>query len=255
MGLVVTLGHEIKKRDATITEFFLAYLYSNSDNIEENLAYLETMKEREAEEKANESEESSDSETEPVHSQAQVEDEASRRALEGFLTGEQQQPPATQIQAEQPAPAPQNVAPQQSVAETAPAEAADNGWEEIIHRLEGIKAELGWAQTVGVAREWWEEFEEQNANRLPLVIALAEEIRRKGGTIKEFFLAYLESGTESIDQNLIYMGRMVAERKQREAQSSSMTIENVASRSKDEGESDNSTRAAQPTESEVHELV
>jgi len=248
MGLVVTLGHEIKKREATITEFFLAYLYSNSDNIEENLAYLETMKEREAEEKANESKESADSEPQdpaPVESQA----------TDGMTSGSSvsQEPPAAQAQAQSPAPVQQSVAVQQPVAGNSPPAATDNGWEEIINRLEGIKAELGWAETVGVAREWWEEFEEQNSNRLPLVIALAEEIRRKGGTIKEFFLAYLESGTESIDQNLIYMEKMVAERNQREAQSSSMVIENAALQSKDKDESDNGARAAQPKESEVHE--
>jgi len=48
LGLVITLGEEIKKRDATITEFFLAYLYSNTDSIEGNLEYLEKMKAEQA---------------------------------------------------------------------------------------------------------------------------------------------------------------------------------------------------------------
>ena len=64
---------------------------------------------------------------------------------------------------------------------------------------------------------------------MPLVIALAEEIRRKGGTIKEFFLAYLESGTESIDQNLSYMEQMILERKKRETEASTDSLETSAS--------------------------
>lgn len=53
LGLVVRLAEELQKRKATITEFFLSYVYSNTDNIEANLLYLEftRLKKAEAEKK------------------------------------------------------------------------------------------------------------------------------------------------------------------------------------------------------------
>ena len=60
MALVLRLAEELATRKATITEFFLAYVYSNTDNIQANLSYLdytrlkkeEEKKKREAAEKA-----------------------------------------------------------------------------------------------------------------------------------------------------------------------------------------------------------
>lgn len=44
--LVVRLAEEIAMRNATITEFFVAYLYSNVDNIQANLDYLDYTRRR-----------------------------------------------------------------------------------------------------------------------------------------------------------------------------------------------------------------
>ena len=60
MALVLRLAEELAVRKATITEFFLAYVYSNTDNIQANLSYLdytrlkkeEERKKKEAAEKA-----------------------------------------------------------------------------------------------------------------------------------------------------------------------------------------------------------
>jgi hypothetical protein len=38
---VLKVAQEIQKRGATITDFFLAYVYSNTDNIQATLAYLD----------------------------------------------------------------------------------------------------------------------------------------------------------------------------------------------------------------------
>lgn len=62
MALVLRLAEELSNRKATITEFFLAYVYSNTDNIQANLCYLdytrlkkeEEKKKREAAQKAKE---------------------------------------------------------------------------------------------------------------------------------------------------------------------------------------------------------
>ncbi|MBX7145236.1 MAG: type IV secretory system conjugative DNA transfer family protein [Oligoflexia bacterium] len=62
IALVLRLAEELANRKATITEFFLAYVYSNTDNIQANLCYLdysrlkkeEEKKKREAAQKAKE---------------------------------------------------------------------------------------------------------------------------------------------------------------------------------------------------------
>lgn len=43
IGLVLKVAQEIQKRKATITDFFLAYVYSNSDNIQGTLAKLDEI--------------------------------------------------------------------------------------------------------------------------------------------------------------------------------------------------------------------
>lgn len=63
VALVLRLAEELAVRKATITEFFLAYVYSNTDNIQANLSYLdytrlkkeEERKKKEAAAKARES--------------------------------------------------------------------------------------------------------------------------------------------------------------------------------------------------------
>ncbi len=41
IALVLKVAQEIAKRGASITDFFLAYVYSNTDNIQATLAYLD----------------------------------------------------------------------------------------------------------------------------------------------------------------------------------------------------------------------
>jgi hypothetical protein len=51
INLVLRLSEELANRRATITEFFLAYVYSNTDNIQANLAYLDYTRLKKEEEK------------------------------------------------------------------------------------------------------------------------------------------------------------------------------------------------------------
>jgi hypothetical protein len=51
MPLVLRLAEELQNRKATITEFFLAYVYSNTDNIQANLSYLDYTRLKKEEEK------------------------------------------------------------------------------------------------------------------------------------------------------------------------------------------------------------
>jgi hypothetical protein len=50
-ALVLRLAEELHIRKATITEFFLAYVYSNTDNVQANLLYLDYTRLKKAEEK------------------------------------------------------------------------------------------------------------------------------------------------------------------------------------------------------------
>jgi hypothetical protein len=50
-ALVLRLAEELQVRKATITEFFLAYVYSNTDNIQANLSYLDYTRLKKEEEK------------------------------------------------------------------------------------------------------------------------------------------------------------------------------------------------------------
>jgi len=64
LALVVRLGEELAQRGATVTEFFLAYVYSNTDNIQANLHYLDytRLKRKEEKEKRKEKKKGSDKE-------------------------------------------------------------------------------------------------------------------------------------------------------------------------------------------------
>ena len=41
LSLILRLAEELASRNATVTEFFLAYVYSNTDSIQANLLYLD----------------------------------------------------------------------------------------------------------------------------------------------------------------------------------------------------------------------
>ncbi|MFN9593489.1 MAG: hypothetical protein ACK56G_12395, partial [Pirellulaceae bacterium] len=51
MPLVLRLAEELRNRKATITEFFLSYIYSNTDNILANLHYMDYRRLKEEEER------------------------------------------------------------------------------------------------------------------------------------------------------------------------------------------------------------
>jgi type IV secretory pathway TraG/TraD family ATPase VirD4 len=51
LALVLRLAEELQNRKATITEFFLAYVYSNTDNIQANLSYLDYTRLKKEEER------------------------------------------------------------------------------------------------------------------------------------------------------------------------------------------------------------
>ena len=93
--------------------------------------------------------------------------------------------------------------------------------EQIKTKLTDVRRQLDWDNTTGSAHKWWLAFEEENKNRLSLVLRLAEELLIRHATITEFFLAYVYSNTDNIQANLHYLDytrlKKEEERKKREA--------------------------------------
>lgn len=51
LALLLRLAEELRKREASITEFFLSYVYANTDNIQANLRYLDYTRLKKKEER------------------------------------------------------------------------------------------------------------------------------------------------------------------------------------------------------------
>ncbi|MBZ0151023.1 MAG: AAA family ATPase [Planctomycetes bacterium] len=83
-----------------------------------------------------------------------------------------------------------------------------------IDRLK--RAELDWDNTTGSARKWWEAFEVENKERLPLVLRLCMELVQRKATITMFFLAYVYSSTDNIQANLHYLDYMRLKKQEEE---------------------------------------
>jgi hypothetical protein len=188
MPLVLRLAEELLLRKATVTEFFLAYVYSNTDNIQANLFYLDFTRLKKHEEKKK------------------------KAAAEGQPFNE----PAP--------PRPPEPQPKEAISNTA-------GWdqEQILQRLASVKAQIDWDNTKDSARKWWEAFENENANRMPLVLRLAEELLVRNATITEFFLAYVYSNTDNLQANLHYLDftrlKKEEERKKKEAAAAALAAQ------------------------------
>ncbi|MGI6679981.1 MAG: type IV secretory system conjugative DNA transfer family protein [Bdellovibrionota bacterium] len=82
-----------------------------------------------------------------------------------------------------------------------------SGWtdEQIQDKILDTKKKLDWSNTSGSAKKWWESFEEENSNRLHIVLRLCEELAIRNATITEFFLTYIYSNTDNIQANLYYL--------------------------------------------------
>lgn len=88
-----------------------------------------------------------------------------------------------------------------------------SGWSEDSLRAayEKLKMEsLGGSELTGSVRKWWESFESENKNQLPLLHRLAEELRNRKATISDLFAAYVYSNTSDIQANLHYLDYMRA---------------------------------------------
>ncbi len=79
--------------------------------------------------------------------------------------------------------------------------------EEAARHLERARAFISWKKCRGRCRDWWREFEEMNKAAPHTIAALAEEIQLKGGNLKAFYVAYIESGCDHPGDILEYMAK------------------------------------------------
>jgi len=96
---------------------------------------------------------------------------------------------------------------------------------EIRELLEQAKKKLDWENTTGVAKEWWEAFEAQNQENLATVLMLTLELLARQATITEFFLAYVYSDVDSVEENLKYLDQMREQKKLEEQEAAAMEAE------------------------------
>jgi uncharacterized caspase-like protein len=82
----------------------------------------------------------------------------------------------------------------------------------LDRRYRELREQIGWSATTGVAREWWDAFEKQNAGNVPTLIALEERLLARKATITEFFLAYMNSNVDQVLPNLDYLDYLNATR-------------------------------------------
>lgn len=97
------------------------------------------------------------------------------------------------------------------------------GWsnEQVEERLRVVLERLDYPNTTSSAKNWWDTFQEENQQRLGLVLRLAEELAQRQATVTEFYLAYVHSNTDNIQANLFYLDytrlKKEDERRKREA--------------------------------------
>jgi cellulose biosynthesis protein BcsQ len=83
-----------------------------------------------------------------------------------------------------------------------PPDAPPTYFEDVVRRLDQL---IGYKESSGSARKWWDTFKAENQLRLRAVAELQREIFRRKATITEFFLAYVYSNTDNIQANLHYL--------------------------------------------------
>ena len=73
--------------------------------------------------------------------------------------------------------------------------------------LAAKQQQMGWEQLQGPAREWWQAFFDQNADKPDVVLLVLEELSQRQATLEEFFQAYVNSSSTTIPGILQYMDR------------------------------------------------
>lgn len=80
--------------------------------------------------------------------------------------------------------------------------------EEKFYTLEWTKQLLEWESASASAKEWWDELEAINEDRVDLVLELASELLTRQATIDDFYMACSYSNREGVKENLHFLDTM-----------------------------------------------
>jgi hypothetical protein len=190
LSLVLRLTEELNARETTITEFFLAYVYSNIDNIGGNLHYLDYTRLKRQAERRNKVKLLNDTSA-AVESNHPNRTESDRWFHWSASTN------STEF-------------------------TNTNGWNEghLPGRLQQVRNQLDWENTDGDAKKWWEQLEEESKPFVQYLLGLAEELSNRKATITEFFLAFVNSNTDNIQSNLHFLDYLRSKEEERKKKAS-----------------------------------
>ena len=92
------------------------------------------------------------------------------------------------------------------------------GWPagRIRDRIAVARERICYPSATTPARDWWDSFERNCQQRLSLILRLMEELVVRKSSVEEFFAAYGESKTESVQANLHYLDYLRLKREQEE---------------------------------------
>jgi len=68
-----------------------------------------------------------------------------------------------------------------------------------------VKRSLKFGRSMITAKAWWAAFEEENREKLHVVLRTAEELRMRDCGLDEFFRAHLDADTDNIHAVLLYL--------------------------------------------------
>lgn len=170
-GLVHRLMEELSVRKATITEFFLAYVYSLTDNIQANLFYLDYKR---------------------------IKQQAEKEKKEGALIIQQQ------------GETPRSVLLANWIEEVLKYHADKRGenlntLREDKNLITQLKEISGWENTSAITRRWWETFESENKDNPDVILVLLLEIAARKTSLDKYFSGLAYSNTDDVQANLCYL--------------------------------------------------
>ena len=196
-ALVLRLGEELAVRKATITEFFLAYVYSNTDNIQANLHYLDYTRLKKTEEKRKKETATAAGVETPPHQAARTVEDIFRFSDNAGITD-------------------------------------SSGWSftEVQNDLAKVEHRIDLGNTTGSALKWWHALKVQYADAPSIVLRIAEELSIRKATVTEFFFANLRSNTDDLQAILDYLDysrlKKEEERKKQEAAAAARAAQDAA---------------------------
>jgi|688.fasta_scaffold56205_2 hypothetical protein len=165
MPLVLRLAEELAIRDATITDFFLCFLDSHTDNIQGNLHYLDYNKEKKSYE---ELKLKTFGESNTIGAGATADDFFRPSPNGGII------------------------------------DSSDWSQDEVLNELNRVEQRIHLGNTSGAALKFWNDLKITFADSPRIVLRLAEELNVRATTVTEFHQSFLAARTDNLQAALFY---------------------------------------------------